>query len=546
MVRKHGVRYPGSGVRGAVSVMVTVVVVACTGSGRISPDTAHLTPEAAVTFSQHIASFLYRECASCHRPGGSAPFSLLSYADAKAWAPLMAAAVESRRMPPWLPEAGYVQFAGEPRLSEQEIALIRRWADGGAPEGDPRRLPQAREFPKGWQLGEPDLVIAFPSYTVPAGGLDIYRNFVAAAPVRETRFVRTVEVRPGDPRVVHHGRMMIDTTNSSRHFDEQDPGTGFDGMDLTSNALNPDGFFIGWTPGKVPGAGDPEMAWRLTPGTDVVLQLHFRPAGEPYTVTPRVGLHLASRSPTRMPVVIMLGTRLIDIPAGKRDYLVVDSFELPVDVEALGVYPHAHFLAKEMQALARLPNGQTRWLLRIDDWDFNWQDEYRYAKPIPLPRGTVIVMRYTYDNSAANLQNPSDPPKRVTFGSSSTDEMADLVLQLLPRDPADAAALRGAVAWKHHAEQVGYLAHRERVLGDSALARGDFDGAIAHYREAVLQRSEPGTHYVLGNALAAKGEIDQAIAQFQQALRLATESGADALADQIRKRLELYRQGKRQ
>ncbi|GBD31168.1 hypothetical protein HRbin33_00116 [bacterium HR33] len=498
----------------------------------------------APVFTRDIAPILYRHCAACHRPEGSGPFSLLTYEEVKAVAPLVLAAIESRRMPPWLPEPGYVEFQGERRLSDEEIAAIRRWVEAGMPRGDPADQPVAPPGVEGWVLGEPDAIVEFPSYTVPAGGPDIYRNFVAPAPVTELKYVKAVHVRPGDPKVVHHGRMMVDTTESSRLYDAQDPEAGFDGMHITSNALNPEGFFVGWTPGRVPLPGTDDMAWPLRPGSDIVLQLHFRPASEPYEVKPLVGLYFASRPPTRHPVVIMMGTKLIDIPAGEKNYIVRDSFELPVDVEVLGVYPHAHFLARQMHAQARLPDGRMRWLLRIDDWDFNWQDEYRYAKPIRLPKGTVLLMRYRYDNSSDNPRNPNNPPKRVTFGSFSTDEMADLVLQLLPKSKEEAEILERHVNWKRHADEIVFLASRELAMGDSALAAGDVDGAIEHYREALLLKPDAVSHYAMGGALALKGEIPLAIMQLEQALRLATEAGNTAFAEEIRRLLDRYKKAR--
>jgi mono/diheme cytochrome c family protein len=495
----------------------------------------------APVFNRDIAPILYRHCAACHRPEGPGPFSLLAYEEVKAVAPLVLAAIESRRMPPWLPEPGYAEFQGERRLSGEEIATIRRWVEAGTPRGDPADQPTAPPGVEGWVLGEPDAIVEFPSYTVPARGPDIYRNFVAPAPVSELKYVKTVHIRPGDPKVVHHARMMVDSTESSRLYDAQDPEPGFDGMHITSNALNPEGFFVGWTPGRVPLPGADDMAWPLRPGSDIVLQLHLRPAGEPYRVKPVVGLYFASRPPTRHPVVIMMGTKLIDIPPGEKQYIVRDSFELPVDVEVLGVYPHAHFLARQMHAQARLPGGRVRWLLRIDDWDFNWQDEYRYAKPIPLPKGTVLLMRYRYDNSSDNPRNPNNPPKRVTFGSSSTDEMADLVLQLLPKSKEEAEILERRVNWKRHADEIVFLASRESALGDSALAAGDADRAIEHYRQALLLKPDALSHYALGRALALKGETPLAVMQLEQALRLAAESGNTALAQEIERLLDRYK-----
>ncbi|MGH7751584.1 MAG: tetratricopeptide repeat protein, partial [Gemmatimonadales bacterium] len=251
---------------------LVVIVAALTG-------TASARAQSRPTFSEHVAPILQRQCASCHQPGGSAPFSLLTYADARERAALIAAAVESRRMPPWLPEPGYAEFAGERRLTDAEIATIRRWVNGGVIEGRAAVTSAPPSKPELWQLGEPDLVIAFPAYDVPGEGSDIYRNLVVEYPGADVRYVRAVELLPGQPQVVHHARLMVDTTRSSREMDRQDPAPGFDGMDVQSHALNPDGFFVGWTPGKVPRAGDDGLAWRIAPGTDFVLQVHLRPNG---------------------------------------------------------------------------------------------------------------------------------------------------------------------------------------------------------------------------------------------------------------------------
>ena len=177
---------------------------------------------AAPTFTKDIAPILYRQCVACHRPDGPAPFSLLSYQDARDRATLVAAAVEARRMPPWLPEPGAVPFTNERRLTGHEIALMRQWADAGAPQGSQADLPPAPQYPDGWQLGQPDLVVELPEYHIPLQGSDVYRNLVASLPIGEARYVTAVELRPGNGRVVHHARLMVDTTASSREMDAQD------------------------------------------------------------------------------------------------------------------------------------------------------------------------------------------------------------------------------------------------------------------------------------------------------------------------------------
>jgi tetratricopeptide (TPR) repeat protein len=448
---------------------------------------------------------------------------LLTYPEAHERAALIAAAAEARRMPPWLPAPGFAEFAGERRLSPEQIGLIRQWVAAGAPEGDPVSLPLPPEFPDGWQLGEPDLVVEFPTYTVPATGTDIYRNLVASIPATYVRYVNAVELRPGSARV-HHARLMVDTTASSRERDARDGEPGFDGMDVMSRATSPDGFFVGWTPGKVPAPGPEDMAWRVRPGTDLVLQLHLRPNGQPEVVRAMVGLHWAQRPPTRLPALILFNWKAIDIPPGQSDYLVSDSFALPVDVEALGVYPHAHYLARDMRAFARLPDGSTRWLLRIPEWDFNWQDEYRYAAPIPLPRGSTLIMRYRYDNSAGNPRNPNRPPTRVTYGPRSIDEMGDLVIQVLPHSAEDLALLNRSLAWKYQSQDAEWLAAKEVARGDVLAARGEYAEAVHHFRAALDNREDARVHAELAGALASQGDFAPALAHAQAALHLELQS----------------------
>lgn len=442
------------------------------------------------TFARDVAPILYRHCAACHRPSGSAPFALLAYEDAAPRAALIAAAMVSRRMPPWLPERGDVPFAGERRVPVTEIDVVRRWAAEGAPRGDLTRLPPPPRPSDGWRLGEPDLVVEFPAYVMSPGGADRYRNLVVPAPLGERRWVTAVELLPGDPRVVHHARLMVDTTGSSRTADARDPGPGFDGMELASDATSPQGFFVGWTPGKLPARYPAGLAWPLAPGTDLVLQLHLPHAEGTVEVRPRLGLHLSDRPPTRPAALIMLGTKTIDIPAGDSAYVVTDAYRLPVAAQVLGVYPHAHYLAMRMEAWATLPDGAERRLLVIPRWDFNWQDEYRYATPIALPAGTVLAMRYTFDNSAGNPHNPSRPARRVTYGPQSTDEMADLVVQVVLRRAEDVATLERDLSWKYYAEQVASDAYRAYVAGQELVAAGRLEDAVAKFRESLSLRSD--------------------------------------------------------
>ncbi len=487
------------------------------------------TPPAQVpTFTRDVAPLVFHHCAPCHRPGGAAPFSLLQYEDVRRHGRQIVRVTGDRYMPPWLPEPGYGEFAGRRALAKDEIQLLADWGEQGMTRGDPAELPPAPTWPAGWQLGVPDLVVELPQpFVLPAEGKDVVRNFVLPLPVDTTRYVRAIELRPGSPRIVHHAVMQVDRTRSSRELDARDPQPGFDGMDL-GDSQAPDGQLLGWTPGTVPFAGHPGIAWKLEPGTDLVLQMHLRPTGKPEPIQPSVGLYFAAEPPTRQLWGFTLYSTKIDIPAGERAYTIENRFRLPSGMSLLGIYPHAHYLGKTIHATATLPDGSTRWLLRIDDWDFNWQDQYRYAEPIALPAGTTLTMRYTYDNSADNPRNPSVPPRRVRLGNQSTDEMGTLSFEALPDAPGDLPVLSESLARQRLIENPrNWLALTN--LGAALHIQGRYDEAIEAHRAALrLNPDCAAAHYGLGLALYLRGSVDQAVPEYRRSLELRPEQ-PDAL-----------------
>lgn len=391
------------------------------------------------TFSHDVAPILYRQCAACHRPGGVAPFSLLTYQDASKRAQLIATITSKRVMPPWLPTVPH--FRDERRLSDAEIATLSKWAAGGAPAGILSTAPPPPRFPDGWQLGKPDLEAKMAvDFAVPAEGNDLYRCFVAPADIVQDHWVRAVDMRPGNPQVVHHAILFQDISGTAR---KRDTGSGYDCFG-TPGFLPARGL-SGWTPGSLPYQAPSDMPELLHGHADLVLQVHYHPNGRAVTDRTAVALYFTNRKPTRQAQDIPLGSNRIDIPPGDHAYKVTDHFTLPVDVDAIGINPHAHYICKEMYGYAVLPNGTRRTLLRISDWNFNWQQQYMYATPIRLPEGTDIIMEFTYDNSARNPRNPSHPPKRVVWGPSSTDEMAGLHIAVVPVDPDDADDLSSAL-----------------------------------------------------------------------------------------------------
>lgn len=509
---------PGNALRWG-GALAAVAIVAALSVRMLGERPAEPPPAdtAAVTFNRDIAPIVFRNCVVCHRPGESAPFSLLTYTEAKKRAGLITALTTSRFMPPWLPARGEVAFLGERGLSDEEIALIRQWVEQGAVEGDPADLPPQPQFTAGWQLGEPDVILEMPeSFIVPAEGVDVFRNFVLPIPISTPRWVKAVELRPGNPRAVHHAVMQVDRSRASRRRDEEDAVPGFSGMDMAGSEP-PGGQSIGWTPGKVP-IVDERLAWRLEPGSDMVLQLHMLPTGKPEEVAPRIGLYFTDEIPREQAFSLLMRNDDIDIPAGVADHVIEDSLTLPVEVEVLGIYPHAHYLGKTLEAHATLPDGSIQSLIDIPKWDFNWQDDYRYREPLHLPAGTRIDMRFVYDNSSANALNPSNPPKRARFGNRSTDEMATLTIQLVPKQESDAplireASMRGRL--ERHPEN--WFAHN--LLSSALKNQGRMDEALSHIHEAIrLHPGHPQLRFNLANILLELDRTEEAIIEYRRVL----------------------------
>lgn len=477
----------------------------------------------AVTFSEDVAPILFENCSLCHRPGGSGPFSLLSYRDASHRARQIAEVTASRFMPPWLPEKGYGRFQGERRLTASQIALLQAWAAQGAPEGDPGRTPAPPRFSDGWELGEPDLVVSAPEpYMLPAAGLDVFRNFVFPLPLQEVRYVEAIEIFPGNKRVVHHANVLPDTSGEGRRRDVSEPGPGFSGMDLylESESFESQTHFLFWKPGSRVQREASGMAWRVDAETDLILNLHLQPSGRVEEIRPSIALYFTDQAPTRFPMLIQLeNDRALDIPPGEKRFEVGDQVRLPVDVEVLGVYPHAHYVCRTMEAWAELPDGSRRWLIKIPGWDFNWQGVFRYQQPLYLPAGSLISMRYAYDNSAENPLNPFHPPRRVTAGNQSTDEMAHLWLQVLAGDREKRLALREGML-RHRLERYPDDAVGYANLGAVLQLQGRLEAAIAAYRQAVrLDPSDAVSLNNLGAALQTSGRLEQALPFLERAVQ---------------------------
>ena len=447
-----------------------------------------------VTFAKDVAPILFERCVTCHHPEGPAPFSLLTYETARQHARQIAAVTESRYMPPSKPEPGYNDFLGQRRLLPRELALLQRWAATGAPKGNTADIPPVPRITPGWQLGTPDLVLTMPPYELQASGTDIFRIFVVPIPTSVSRFVRGLEFRPGKTNVVHHANIRVVRTPASRRLDEEEPGPGYDGL-LSHSAQYPDGHFLAWTPGQAAPLLPKGLAWRIDPGTDLVVELHLQPTGKREVVAPSIGLYFGNDPPERTPAMLRLGRQNMDIPAGERHYVVTDSFVLPVPVSVLALQPHAHHRAREVRGTATLPDGTTQSLIYIPDWDFRWQQVYRYASPLALPRGTTVAMHYVYDNSINNPRNVTQP-QRVIWGQRSADEMGDLWLQVLTRNDRDYQTLLDAFAPKVIAEDI--IGYEARITAEPTSVALHDDVALLYLEQG---RAEQFTHHFRGDQL---------------------------------------------
>jgi len=480
-----------------------------------------------VTFNRDVAPIIFHNCSQCHHPGEAGPFSLLSFADVKSHGRQIAFVTQKRIMPPWLPDPGETDFADELRLSEGQIATIQRWVDQGEMEGNPADLPPKPEYAAGWQLGKPDVIVrAEKPYLLAASGSDSYWNFVFRTPVHHSRWLKAIEIRPGDKRLVHHANVLVDREETGRRL-EKEPGAGFGGMELIieSEAFDPDSHFLFWKPGSPPYVEPDGMALRLDKTTDLILNTHFQPSGKPELIQPTLGLYFTDKPATMHPILLQLeNDRMLDIPPGDKHFLVSDDFVLPVEASVLAIYPHAHYLGKDLLAFATFPDGTKKTLIHISNWDLNWQAVYRYAKPVDLPEGTKISMRFTYDNSIENIRNPNQPPKRVVAGNRGVDEMAHLWLQILPRESHGATSdplvqIQEALALHHiQNDPEDFEAHYN--LGALLQMKGDGAGAVAQFTQAVrIRPDDPIANNALGAVLLASGRVDEAIPHLNEALK---------------------------
>ena len=412
----------------------------------------NLRAQSSITWSQDIAPILYENCVSCHRSGQIAPFELITYQDAYNQASSILEDVEQKIMPPWPPDPSFRHFVQERILTQEEKDKIAAWVDQGAPEGDPALAPSVPVFPNGGQFGPPDVKWQIPTYTVnmPAGGDDLYRCFVIHNTMTDTAFMRLMEVVPGNRNIVHHILVYQDTTSKSADADAADPGPGF-------TSLGPGGILIGeWVPGQKFLPSPDNMAFRIYPGSDIVVQVHYPQGAQGQVDSSYLNVYLTGQNTSNgirelytdsplnylfPPWLSWLTNSSIEpyplmIPANEtREFTA--KYTVPVDVSVLGVSPHAHYINKSFEVFGVTPLGNIINFIKIPQWEFHWQGFYYYPKPIKVPAGTVLYAKTVYDNTTDNDENPFFPPQDVAAGEATTEEMLLVYFTYMFYHPGD-------------------------------------------------------------------------------------------------------------
>ncbi|MBW3672185.1 MAG: hypothetical protein KY432_11010 [Acidobacteria bacterium] len=380
-------------------------------------------PSPVPTFSADVAHVFARHCHGCHRPEGAGPFSLIDYETAYAYRYMIRHMTETRQMPPWRASLECGDWKDPAVLSPGEIALIGRWVDSGAPEGNPALAPPSSEWDGGWQLGTPDSILQHDDSFEVDSSEDSWRCFVYEVDDELSRYLAGIEILNEARREVHHMIAYLDTSGVAARLDMLDPAEGYDYMEHGLGFV-PSGVVGLYTPGERPFLLPEGIAIEIPPGAHIVLQVHYHPHhGEDSRDRPRIGLHHAKGTVRQLLGFMAIFNGDLFVPANEKDVLVearqwVDE---PISIRTMG--GHMHFLGQGISVRALRPDGTEECLLRIDDWDQRWQGMYHYRQPVPVPAGSELLVQGWYDNTSDNPENPHDPPRDVYWGEAAVDEM---------------------------------------------------------------------------------------------------------------------------
>jgi len=417
LLAEKPIKVPATKVVGCLLDRVAVKPVASAKGPRIRPapqevvtaldtrDRDHPTEVGQVSYSTHVAAIMQNKCQTCHRPGQTAPFSLLTYDDARKHAAMIKEVVAERRMPPWHADPRYGHFSNDRSLNAKDRATLLAWVDQGTPLGDLKDVPPARTFPGGWSIGKPDVVFELPDpYYVPAQGVVAYVYFRVPTKFTEERWIQAAQAIPGDPSVVHHIIVYL-----------LDPSKG---PDARRKPIH----FCGYAPGEMPSIFPEGTAKRIPAGAELLFQVHYTPTGRIRTDRSKVGLVFAKSKPSREAFTFGIANPNLLIPARQDNVAVSSSFVLPEDARLLSFLPHMHLRGKDFKYTITKPGEPSQVALSVPAYDFGWQTYYTLAEPMNLPKGTRIDCLAHFDNSENNPYNP-DPSQLVRWGEQTFEEM---------------------------------------------------------------------------------------------------------------------------
>ncbi len=418
------------------------------------------------TFNE-VAPIFYKSCAECHRPGEAAPFSILSYRDARPWAKAIREKVITREMPPWHADPRYGQFANDRRLTQAQIDTIVAWADSGAKEGDPTKLPPAPKFVDGWSIGKPDLILRMPEeFTLEAKGPDEYQYFEIPTNFKEDVYVQAAEARPDNRPVVHHiiafvqpppkkgkkqPRLTKEEIEKRREKMEKESILYRDGFLMRVKPDAPvyddgcalpgggggnrrDGtgrdqdqslgmLLCGFAPGMNQAIWQPGTVKKIPAGSKIVLQMHYsKTTGKVEKDRSMIGLIFAKTPPEKQVFTRPISNTYFKIPPGAENHRVTACWTAEEDIHLLTMMPHMHLRGKAMEIKAFYPDGHSEILLNVPNYNFSWQTVYYLKEPKAIPKGTKLMVTGYFDNSAKNKYNP-DPNVAVRFGEPTYDDM---------------------------------------------------------------------------------------------------------------------------
>jgi len=404
----------------------------------------HMVVAQDVTFTKDIAPIIYNNCTKCHRPSEIGPFSLTNYDEIKPWAPMIKYVTGIRYMPPWKADPEYSRFQGERFLSEEQINLLAEWADNGAPYGNASEEPDLPEFPTGSQIGTPDLVLSMAeAYEHHGGNADEYRVFVLPTNLTEDKQISTLELRPGNSKILHHALFSFDDTGEARALDQADPKYGYDGFGGFGVNTALENMFPGYVPGQKPIPYPEGLGQILPAGSDILMQVHYGPTPFPSKDSSTLNIFFKEEPVERqvqnfifLPFEPLLtNPPFVMLPNTVKTFHCQITTQLKISLFA--IWPHAHLLNQSFEVYAVDAGGDTTNLIRIPDWDFNWQGSYNFKKYIIIEPGTTVHVYATYDNTVNNPSNPNSPPAFVTWGEKTTDEMLFLPLSYVFYSPGD-------------------------------------------------------------------------------------------------------------